>query len=32
MMVSAICGRLEKTPVVLSTLMAVTTRPQLKPA
>ena len=32
MVVSAICGRLEKTPVVFSTLMAVTTRFQLNPA
>src|SRR5262245_3973236 len=31
-MVKAICGRLENTPVVVSTLMAVTTRHQLKPA
>ena len=30
--VSAICGRLENTPVVVSTLMAVTTRSQLRPA
>ena len=30
--VSAICGRLENTPVVVSTLMAVTTRHQLRPA
>src|SRR5581483_8096688 len=30
--VSAICGRLENTPVVVSTLMAVTTRHQLSPA
>src|SRR5438105_1289492 len=29
--VSAICGRLENTPVVVSTLMAVITRRQLKP-
>ena len=32
MTVSAICGRLENTPVVFSTLMAVTTRSQLNPA
>ena len=30
--VSAICGRLENTPVVVSTLMAVTMRVQLRPA
>src|SRR5207248_1564830 len=29
--VKAICGRLENTPVVVSTLIAVTTRRQLKP-
>src|SRR6185503_20610953 len=29
--VIAICGRLQNTPVAVSTLIAVTTRPQLKP-
>ena len=31
-MVSAICGRLEKMPVAISTLLAVITRSQVMPA